>query len=228
MPFSSAIALSRRGIYGFYAIAYSLKRKSCEYNFLIHERHKKYYSVEGYYLGNLYWVPNKGKIMNTYGLRSINSQTFNLQYDTSYVYPKQARNALVTFLRVHNLSLNILGYIPGISIVSGCVRIGTGLAMCAVALAVGERNAKQGLIIGHWYDECLITGITQIARGVLEAFVPFGWIANASLDTIATFWNIKQECQNNPTFRTSVGEYQGHQPYRDPEYPLPFLFLSAV
>src|ERR1700722_17342343 len=99
--------------------------------------------------------------MNTYGLRSINTDTFNLKWHTNYVYRQQTRNALVTFLKVHNLTLNILGYIPGVSIVSGCVRIGTGLFMCDITLTVGERNAKQGAIIGHWYDEALLTGITQ-------------------------------------------------------------------
>lgn len=54
-------------------------------------------------------------------------------------------------------------------------------------------NATQGAIIGHWYDEALLTGITQIARGALEAFVPFGWVANASLDAIATIYNLGKE-----------------------------------
>ena len=103
--------------------------------------------------------------MNTYGLRSINTDTFNLKWHTNYVYPQQARNAVVTFLRVHNLTLNVLGYIPGVSVVSGCVRMATGSVMCATTLAVGERGATQGAIIGHWYDECLLTGITQIGRG---------------------------------------------------------------
>ena len=111
-------------------------------------------------------MQNKGEIINTYGLRSINTDTFNLKWHTNYVYPQQARNVVVTLLKVHNLTSNILGYIPGVSVVSGCVRMGTGLLMCAVTLGVGERDAMQGVIIGHWYDECLLTGITQIGRGV--------------------------------------------------------------
>ena len=165
--------------------------------------------------------------MNTYGLRSINTNTFNLKWHTNYVYPQQVRNALVTFLKVHNLTLNILGYIPGVSVVSGCVRMKTGLIMCAVTLAIGERNATEGKIIGHWYDEALLTGITQIARGALEAFVPFGWVANASLDTIATIYNVRKELSASSLYIRYM-QYDHHGPYPDPEYPFPFWLLHLA
>jgi hypothetical protein len=54
--------------------------------------------------------------MNAYGLRSINTDTFNLKWHINYMYPQQTRNALVTFLKVPHLTLNILGYIPGVSV----------------------------------------------------------------------------------------------------------------
>ncbi|QZA58609.1 hypothetical protein [Candidatus Rhabdochlamydia porcellionis] len=165
--------------------------------------------------------------MNTYGLCSINMDTFNLKWHTDYVYPRQVRNAVVTLLKVHNLTLNILGYIPGVSVVSGCLRMGTGLLIYAVAWAVGERDAMRGVIIAHWYDECLLTGITQIGRGVLEAFVPFGWIANASLDAIATVWNIGKELYN-ASVCIGCMEYINQGPYPEPNYPLPFLLLHLV
>ncbi|WP_075882684.1 hypothetical protein [Candidatus Protochlamydia sp. W-9] len=165
--------------------------------------------------------------MNTYGLRSINTDTFNLKWHTNYKYPRQVRNTLVTFLKIHNLTLNILGYIPGVSIVSGCVRMGSGLMMCAVTLAVGERNATRGAIIGHWYDEALLTGITQIARGALEAFVPFGWIANVSLDAIATIYNVNKEI-NVTSACTGCMEGVNHEPYPNPKYPFPFWLLYLV
>lgn len=165
--------------------------------------------------------------MNTYGLRSVNADTFNLKWNTNYSYPHQARNVIVTFFKVHNLTLNILGYIPGVSVVSGCVRIGTGLLICAVTLTVGQKDAKQGVIIGHWYDECMLTGVAQIGRGVLEAFVPFGRIANAYLDGIATFWNIRKELGNAPVC-TCCMDYANHGPYPDPKYPFPFSLLNFV
>lgn len=162
--------------------------------------------------------------MNTYGLHSINKDTFNLKCNNDYTYPQPARDALVTFFKVHNLTLNALGYISGISGISGCVRIGTGLITCTITLLIGERDAPQGAIIGHWYDEALVTGITQIARGVLEAFVPFGWIANGALDTLTTLHKFGKKL-----FVTSVctecAESTHHRPYPDPRYSFPFWLL---
>lgn len=165
--------------------------------------------------------------MNTYGLRSVNTDTFNLKWHTNYSYPKFARDVVVTFFKVHNLTLNILGYIPGVSLFSGCARMGTGLAMCAVTLAVGQRNATQGVIIQHWYDEALMTGITQIARGALEAFVPFGRVANASLDAITTVFNITKDCLA-ASVCSGCMSFENHEPYSDPEYPFPFWLLHLA
>ena len=168
----------------------------------------------------------KRLIMNTYGLRSINTNTFNLKNDTNYTYPQQNRNALVTFLKVHNLILNILGYIPGVSLGSGCVRMAIGLSICILTLAVGEPKVNQGGIIGgHWYNEALLTGITQIARGALEALVPFGRVVNASLDVIATIYNLGLEVVVN-SFTYTGGEVP--HTYPDPKYPFPFFLLHLV
>jgi len=165
--------------------------------------------------------------MNTYGLRSVNTDTFNLKWHTNYTYPQEARNVVVTLLKVHNLTLNILGYIPGISVVSGSLRIGTGLLMCVVTLAVGERDAEQGVIIGHWYDEALFTGVSQIGRGIFEAFVPFGRTVNAILDSIGTVWNLGKEL-GNASVCPGCMQYANHRPYPDPKYPLPFSLLHLV
>lgn len=165
--------------------------------------------------------------MNTYGLHSINTGTFNLKWHTNYSYPKPLRHGVVTFLKIHNLTLNILGYIPGVSLFSGSVRIGTGLIMCGLTLVVGDKKAQGGVIIGHWYDEALATGITQIARGALEAFVPYGWIANASLDVVATVFNLLQECVAASTCQECMG-YKNHSPHPDPEYPFPFWLLHLA
>ena len=162
--------------------------------------------------------------MNTYGIQSINNQTFNSSYYHNYEYPMGARNALVSFLKVHNLTLNILGYIPGVSTISGCVRIGSGVLMCAVTLAVGDPNGKRGAIIGPWYSEALLTGITQIGRGVLEAFIPGGWMVNASLDGIGSVINIGTQFipQGSDLYDPGPG------PHEEPEYPFPFTLLHLA
>jgi len=127
--------------------------------------------------------------MNTYGFCSINKFTFNLDPYKTYTYPKRQRDVIVTFFKIHNLIFDILGYIPRVSAVSGKCRIVSGLLMCVVTLTVGKKNSKDALIIGHWYDEALLTGISQMARGAIEAFVPNGRIVNASIGVIGTVYN---------------------------------------
>lgn len=164
--------------------------------------------------------------MNTFGLHSINIGSFNLKHHTNYTYPREARNVLVTFLKAHNLILNILGYSRN-SRISGCVRIGTGLIMCSVTLAIGERKATSGVIIRHWYDETLLTGITQIVRGALEAFAPSGRVVNALLDVVATVPNLGKEISAASTCQGCM-EYLSHGPHQDPEYPFPFWLLNLA
>lgn len=155
--------------------------------------------------------------MNTYGLYAVNMSTFN--GTSSDTYPKPARNVVVTLFKFHNLTLNILGYIPGISAVSGCVRMGTGCILCVVTLLFGNRNAHQGLISKHFYDEALLTGITQIARGAFEALVPFGRVVNTSLDTICTFYNFSQGM---------VSGCCTGRAHSNPIYPFPFWLLDLA
>lgn len=127
---------------------------------------------------------------NTFGLFSINNSTFNQQLSYPATYPKPMRDTVVTVLRIHNLALNVLGYIPIISVFSGCIRILTGLAIGEATIAFGDRDADRGMIVGHWYDEALCTTVAQISRGVLEAFVPMGMTYNLILDAIGTVINL--------------------------------------
>jgi hypothetical protein len=167
-------------------------------------------------------------MLNTFGLRSINTGTFNLGYHTNYTYPRQARNLVVTLLRAHNLCLNILGYIPGVATFSGCARMLTGASICLLTLSVGERDAQQGVIIGHWYDEALNTGVAQVARGATEAFMPYGRIVNLSLDVIGTISNLINEATNvsdKVSGCQCCPEFSNHGPYPDPNYPSVFGLL---
>lgn len=154
---------------------------------------------------------------NTYGLRSINNMTFNQNHGDLFL-PKHKRNLIVTFLRVHNLTLNILGYIPSISVLAGSVRIFTGISMVFATLCAGP-----SLISRPWYHEALKMGAAQIIRGIFEAVIPFGWIVNATLDVTATNFNF-----NKTEFCDNFFDDDDCVPHRDVNYAFPFKILYLV
>jgi hypothetical protein len=185
--------------------------------------------------------------LNTYGIRSINSASFNASGArgsdgslTEYI-PLSTRDRINTFLRVNNLVLNILGYIPVVKQTSGCIRMGIGISIIVLTLAVGSPTAGRGLIVGRWYTEALLTGLAQVARGALEAFVPFSYRINLSLDVIGTIYNLATEISliqyDGP--RSLLTEHEIDEinqrpllarrqpPYSDPEYGV-FSFLYLV
>jgi len=168
-------------------------------------------------------------MLNTYGLRSVNIGTFNTRPNDPLYFPRDLRNIAVTGLRINNLVLNVLGYIPGISVVSGCVRIGIGIALLSGTLKFGNRHAHEGAIIGRWYDEAIGTATAQITRGILEAFVPFGWAVNATLDIIATPFNISKEILHMVR-RSSYNDdlADNAAPHQDTEYPLALGLLHLA
>lgn len=173
--------------------------------------------------------------LNTYGLRSINIESFNARGPDDngeiieYI-PLKIRNFVNTSLRISNLTFNILGYIPGINQISGCVRMGLAGTALLLTLVLGSPLAKDGLIVGRWYNEALITAIAQIARGALEAFVPFGPRINLYLDISGSFLNFASEISYSSLYDEKV-EYAFDKngvrfqlpPYFDPNYPA-FLF----
>lgn len=169
-------------------------------------------------------------MLNTYGIRSVNRETFNTRYHDNLYFPRALRNVVITALRINNAVLNVLGYIPGVQHVSGCVRMVIGASIIGVTLAIGDRNAKTGPIIGRWYDEAILTGIAQIARGALEALVPYGWVANVALDVIATPFNLGKEVEGSLMCEECMmGGESGHvRPHDDANYPLPFGLLHLV
>lgn len=176
--------------------------------------------------------------LNTYGLRSINAETFNTYRHRESYIPENTRSMAVTALRINNLTLNILGYIPGVRQISGIVRMGIGSGIILFTLALGSPTASEGLIIGHWYKEAVATGVAQIARGAFEAFVPFGWIVNASLDTIGTLVNVITDAARAPylgglsdeEIEEVKAEYANRTapPWGDVKYPFPFRILEIV
>ncbi|CUI17766.1 hypothetical protein PNK_2165 [Candidatus Protochlamydia naegleriophila] len=165
-------------------------------------------------------------MLNAYGICSVNRQTFNMRHHDNVYMPRALRNVVITALRIHNGILNVLGYMPAISTVSGCVRMATGLGIIAATLTVGQRNVTEGAIIGHWYSEALMTGIAQVARGALEAVVPFGWIANAALDVVATPLNLIKQVEGSLMCDGCREGFEDHvTPHREADYPLPLKFL---
>lgn len=70
--------------------------------------------------------------------------------------------------------------------------------------------------------------MTQIARGAFEAFVPFGWIITASLNSIATVINLSTEISSASQGSVGVNDYLYLGPYPDPVYPLPFWLLHLA
>lgn len=167
-------------------------------------------------------------------LRSINAESFNTHGTPNAYLPRNLRDFANTLLRINNLVLNVLGYIPGIAQISGCIRMGIGCCIVAFTLALGSPKENEGLIIGRWFSEALLTGTAQIARGALEAFIPFGRQINMSLDGIGTILNLRTECLHAPSY----GEYVDRMmeidaeipgpPYRDPNYPFPLELLKLA
>jgi hypothetical protein len=90
----------------------------------------------------------------------------------------------------------------------------TGVSICLFTLSFGDRNASKGVVVGRWYDEALMTGVAQVARGATEAFMPYGRVVNLSLEELDA-----DKLTNSPYAF----------PYPDPNYflfPFQLLYLA--
>lgn len=143
--------------------------------------------------------------MNTYGLMSINTTTFNNQKNDPIFTPQNLRDPFVTALRIHNATLNILGYIPAVSTISGSIRILTGVVLFVISQKYGHLSTDtKGLFIGRFFIEAQATAIAQIGRGCLEAFVPYGRYVNIGLDVVGTI---------NNWIQSQLWEFETNTPY---------------
>lgn len=167
----------------------------------------------------MFYVFSENFGMNTYGMRSITSGSFNTVPNPSLSYSRDTRNIIVTGLKIHNLVFDIMGYLPGIHTISGCVRMVTGVLICAVTLAAGKNRFEKN----RWYSEALLTGIHQIMRGAFEALVPYGRAVNFVLGVLATYHNFGRD-------RGQITDHgdTGSSYHEDPIYPLPLRFLILV
>ncbi|MCH9616806.1 MAG: hypothetical protein SP1CHLAM9_01010 [Chlamydiia bacterium] len=130
---------------------------------------------------------------NTYGAFALSRTFGNRIYEGDIQdVVGVARHIVILLFRIHNITFNILGYIPVISVFSGTTRISTGLlitTLSMISFCDSETNTK-----------ILYTGYSQIARGTLEAFIPNGRKINIILDLAGTIFNIRSiQSQESPT-----------------------------
>jgi hypothetical protein len=109
---------------------------------------------------------------NTYGALALTKTFGNGRYNDDHLYPKIIRDIVrpirkitIIMFRVHNITFNILGYIPIVSFFSGITRISTGLLIVCLSIGFSESFPN---------TEVLHTGYCQMSRGALEAFIPYG------------------------------------------------------
>lgn len=160
--------------------------------------------------------------MNTYGLYSVNRTTFNQLPSSDLEFPKSTRDTIFKLLKINNCVLNILGYIPVVSCVSGLVRMGIGAGISITTLAIGTPENTSGAIIGRLYDEALYTGITQFCRGILEVCYPIGVFVNPVLDVVGTVINLSSDT----SFYSAP--HDALRPHSNPTFPAPFCLLEIV
>lgn len=169
-------------------------------------------------------------MINTYGLRSINSNSFSfpIQRDQKQnEFLTKSRNLIVTVFKVQNLCLNIMGYIPAVALYSGLFRIGSALLTKAVFLSLSFYANDKDDVLKKWSDEAQVMANAQIARGILEAFLPFGHVVNFYLDTFGTVKNLSSELYSY-TLSTICNGQQEYQKNQDPVYPYPMGVLNLV
>ncbi len=123
---------------------------------------------------------------NTWGLNSVNSQTFSHHGEWMAVGLDFLRFAM----KISFFALDILGYIPGIAIFSGLVRVSMGLI---IAVAV-EIAICKGKIAGPYIQEARGTARGQMVRGILEMIPFYGQCINGVLDILHTIKNVQHEC----------------------------------
>lgn len=183
---------------------------------------------------------------NTFGIHAVNQKTFNIasdhkSFDPSFEKFSTYRRFALAALRVHNATLNILGYLPIISTISGCVRMATGLATVSLAAVVRiwiKVSNSKGELSSYvknetFVNEALTTGVAQMTRGFFEAIVPGGWVINASLDIIGSVVHFPdyimelvgcepEELDINDEYREDL------HPHKDWKYPFPAGALKLL
>jgi hypothetical protein len=129
---------------------------------------------------------NRGFLCNTWGLNSINSDTFSNRRDGHHTFDLLP---LLCVLKVSTFALDVLGYIPGVASISGGLRLGGAL----LGGALVELGIKAKLIIGPYVAEARGTIRAQALRGILEMIPFYGQVVNGTLDLLHTPTNLVRE-----------------------------------
>jgi hypothetical protein len=105
----------------------------------------------------------------------------------TYFLPKPYRDSMLTYARVYQLTLNILGYIdfiPHLPVIAGGIRIMGGV------LLLGQTLIDRGSMQGNFSDERCYTALAQMVRGCFEIYRPAGNNINLFLDGLGTIYNL--------------------------------------
>lgn len=98
--------------------------------------------------------------------------------------------------------------IQTLPIISGCGRIICGFLIFYSAYQAKYKYDNKALSL-----ELLYTGLCQIVRGLLDAFIPYGVYVNLALDIMMTYFNFQSEPDGGetPGSNTSVSPAGGNQ-----------------
>lgn len=145
-------------------------------------------------------------MMNTFGFFSINDSSFNQwpasdrdyknrMTDSNHCFAS-VRDDIYTFFKVHNLIFNALGY-SRFGKFSGYGRIFSGFSMVAFTLLQKTKTYKNKQITikvgppkGHFYKEAILTGISQISKGILEVYFSERMKLRVALECLGTIYNL--------------------------------------
>ena len=160
---------------------------------------------------------------NTFGIFPINQHTFNRNNQTKVTYPQGVRDIVINSFAVYTLSLNMLSYTKfyRIAAIARCL---VGASFYLFTVCVGNRDAKRGLIIGHFYDEAIVTGVAQVARGMVDLWASNRAAVNAGLDLVSSFGAFVE------SFNTSAMELTGgnNDPYGNSPFSQFLMNVNAL
>jgi hypothetical protein len=153
---------------------------------------------------------------NTFGLHSINANTFNPAIENEKTdFSSESRDTLLLIARVSNTVLHLLEWIPFTCVIAGTARMCTGAAVAGLTLFAGQHGLS-----GKLYEESLETGIAQVARGFAVTTGPTARIALFVLDVLLTQRNI----ESTITAQNSDSHSYHTIPYKEVPYS-PHLFI---
>lgn len=127
---------------------------------------------------------------NTYGYTAINRWTFNQDPRYPETISKEMFVRIRTALTINNWAFNFFGYLNSTRFLSGQIRMLVGLAVLARCTLWIFSSLRKGEPVNRFAVEGILTAVTQIFRGYVEAFLVYGRLVNLTLDVIFTPFNL--------------------------------------